>query len=131
MELTDQNHSSNPTEQGVFSYEKVPRGPTDIDSTLSEKMRALNEKMDNYYSEYKRSVKRRERNVKSLETKLEDLYKCVDRETVVNLIHEIVLILINEKDKGSSYSSESFEDPNGWVEEMDSEGPGQVIVKCH
>jgi hypothetical protein len=34
----------------------------------------------------------------------------VDRETVVDLIHKIVPILINEKSKGSAYSSKSSED---------------------
>jgi hypothetical protein len=87
-----------------------------MDSALSEKMGALDEKMDNYYSEYKRSVKRLERDVKSLETELEDLDECVDRDTVVDLIHEMVPSLINEKGKGwsqkdrSSYSSESSEE---------------------
>ncbi|CAG8609420.1 10927_t:CDS:2, partial [Ambispora leptoticha] len=35
-----------------------------------------------------------------------DLDECVDRETVVDLIHEIVSTLINEKGKSSSDSSE-------------------------
>ena len=34
----------------------------------------------------------------------------MDRETVVNLLYKIVPILINEKSKGSAYSSESSED---------------------
>ncbi|PKC55713.1 hypothetical protein RhiirA1_402684 [Rhizophagus irregularis] len=76
-----------------------------MDSALSEKMGALDEKMDNYYSEYKKSVKRLERDVGSLEDGLEnldeyvveDLDECVDRETVVDLIHEIVLSLIGKK----------------------------------
>ena len=34
----------------------------------------------------------------------------MDRETVVDLIHKIVPILINEKSKGSAYLSESSED---------------------
>ena len=66
--------------------------------------------MDNYYSEYKKLVKRLDRDVGSLESELDILDECVDRETVVDLIHEILLSLIGKKDKGSSYSSESFED---------------------
>ncbi|RGB23420.1 hypothetical protein C1646_774531 [Rhizophagus diaphanus] len=38
---------------------------------------------------FKRKVKRLERDIKSLETELKDLDKCVDRETLVDLIHEI------------------------------------------
>ena len=55
-------------------------------------------------------VKRLERDVKSLETKLEDLDECVDRETLVDIIHEIVPSLIGKKGKGFSYSSESSEE---------------------
>ena len=60
----------------------------------------------------KESKKIREK-VKSLETELEDLNECVeldecvDRETVVNLIQEIVPSIIGKKGKGSSYLSES------------------------
>ncbi|CAG8632817.1 6885_t:CDS:1, partial [Acaulospora morrowiae] len=45
----------------------------------------------------------------SLETELEDLDKYVDKETVVDLIHEIIPSLINEKGKGPSYSYETPE----------------------
>ena len=55
-------------------------------------------------------MKRLERDVRSVESVLEDLDECVDRETVVNLIHEIVPSLINEKSKGFAYSSESSEE---------------------
>ena len=66
--------------------------------------------MGNYYSEYKKSVKRLERDVRSVESELEDLDECVDKETVVNLIQEIVPSLIGKKGKGSSYLSESSEE---------------------
>src|SRR6185437_2081103 len=110
--VTDRNHSSDsaPIEQEVSRYEKIAKRIADMDSALSEKMGMLDEKMDNYYSEYKRSVKRLERDVKSLETELEDLDECVDRKIVVDSIHKIVPILINEKSKDSAYSSESSED---------------------
>src|SRR3954462_3675540 len=91
-----------------------------MDSALSEKMGALDEKMDNYYSEYKKSVKRLDRDVGSLESELDILDECVDRETVVDLIHEIVPTLINKKSRGSSYSSESSEESDS---EKDSEAP--------
>jgi len=51
--------------------------------------------------------------VKSLETGLEDLNKCVeldeciDRETVNNLIQEIVPSIIDKKGKSSSEESDS------------------------
>ncbi|EXX57782.1 uncharacterized protein OCT59_022223 [Rhizophagus irregularis] len=53
--------------------------------------------------------------VRRLERNKEDLYvqlldECVDRETVIDLIHKTVPILINEKSKGSAYLSEFSED---------------------
>ena len=87
---------------------------------LFSKNRALKKQLKDYHSQYntlERRVKRLERDVGSLKVKLEDLDECVDRETVVNLIHEIVSLLIGKKElKGavhredSFYSSESFED---------------------
>ena len=71
--------------------------------------------MDNYYSEYKKSVKGLERDVRSVESELEDLDECVDRETVVDLIHEIVPSLIGKKSKASCcsfYLSDSSEESN-------------------
>ncbi len=68
-----------------------------------------------------------ERNVESLKDELEDLDKCVDRETMLDLIYEIVLSPNIKKCKGSSYSSESSEDFDKWVEEEDD----QVTVRCH
>ncbi|CAG8819508.1 28886_t:CDS:2 [Gigaspora margarita] len=79
-------------------------------SVLSREIRALDKKLDNYYSEYnslKKSVKRLERSVEFLATELENLDECVDRKTVVNLIHEIALSPNIKKYKNSSYSSES------------------------
>src|SRR3954449_8810028 len=79
-----------------------------------KKMGTLDKKMDNYYSEYKKSVKRLERDVRSVESKLEDLNECVNRETVVNLIHKIVFSLIGKKGlkgcKGFSYLSDFSEE---------------------
>ncbi len=55
-----------------------------------------------------------EKDVESLKDELEDLDECVDRETVVDLIYEIVPSLIGKKglkgSKGSSSSSESSEE---------------------
>ncbi|CAG8759763.1 646_t:CDS:1, partial [Gigaspora rosea] len=42
-------------------------------------------------------VKKLERDIRFQKIKLDDLDECFDRETVVDLIHEIVLSLINEK----------------------------------
>ena len=83
-------------------------------NALSVKMEALDEKMYNYYSEYKKSVKGLERDVRSVESVLEDLDEYVDRGTVVDLIHEIVPSLIDKKGqkgcKDSSYLSDSSEE---------------------
>jgi hypothetical protein len=61
---------------------------------------ALKKELKYYYSQHntlKRRVKGLKRDVKSLKDELKDLDKCVDRETVLGLIHEIVLLLISKK----------------------------------
>ena len=88
--VTDQNHSSDSSEN-----------------------RALKKQLEDYHSQYntlEKRVKRLERDIGSLKIELEDLDECVDRETVVDLIHEIVFSLISKKDKGSSYLFESFKE---------------------
>src|SRR5277367_3852371 len=88
--VTDQNHSSD-----------------------SSEIRALKKQLEDYHSQHitlERRVKRLERDVGSLKIELEDLDECVDRETVVDLIHEIALSPNIKKCKGSSYSSESSEE---------------------
>ncbi|RGB43946.1 hypothetical protein C1646_661023 [Rhizophagus diaphanus] len=60
-----------------------------------------------FLSETERRVKRLERDVKSLETELENLDEYVDRETVVDLIQEIVPLIIDKKGKDSSEESDS------------------------
>ena len=73
--------------------------------------------MEDYHSQHntlEKRVKRLERDVGILKIELEDLDECVNRETVVDLIQEIVPSLIGKKGqkrcKGSSYSSESSEE---------------------
>ncbi|CAG8570854.1 1966_t:CDS:1 [Gigaspora margarita] len=77
-------------------------------SVLSREIRALDKKLDDYYSEYN-SLKKM---VKRLEREIENLDKCVDRDTIVDLIYEIVFLsLINKrKGKDSSYLSDSAEE---------------------
>jgi hypothetical protein len=53
-----------------------------------------------------------ERNVRFLKIKLENLDKCVDRNTVINLIHEIVFLPNIKKCKGFSYSFEISKESN-------------------
>ncbi|RGB23405.1 hypothetical protein C1646_677145 [Rhizophagus diaphanus] len=74
---------------------------------------ALKKQLENYHSQHntlEKRVKRLERNVKSLETELEDLNECVeldecvDSETVVDLIHKIVPSLIGKKGLGQRHS---------------------------
>ncbi|RIA94877.1 hypothetical protein C1645_734496 [Glomus cerebriforme] len=57
--------------------------------------------------EWQKNFKRR---VNSLEAEIEDLDEYVYREAMIDLIHEIVSSLINEKSKSSAYLSESFEE---------------------
>ena len=82
-------------------------------TALSGENRALKKQLEDYHSQHntlEKRVKRLERDVKSLEIELEDLDECVDREAVVDIIHEIVHSLIGKKDKSSSYLSESSEE---------------------
>ncbi|RGB40463.1 hypothetical protein C1646_753307 [Rhizophagus diaphanus] len=74
--------------------------------TLSDKNRVLKKQLEEYYSQYNTL----ERRVKRLEKDVKDLDECVDRKTVVDLIHEIVPSLIGKKGKDSYYLSESSED---------------------
>ncbi|RIA81840.1 hypothetical protein C1645_836336 [Glomus cerebriforme] len=106
--VTDQNYSSDstPTKQKVIRYTEKLAQTLGLNEQNAER------------------VKRLERDVGSLEDELknldeyvvEDLDKCVKRETVVNIIHEIVPSLIGKKGsrgavhRGNSfYSSESSE----------------------
>ncbi|RGB22272.1 hypothetical protein C1646_776375 [Rhizophagus diaphanus] len=65
--------------------------------------RTLEKRLEDYHFEY---VKLK-RKVNLLEAELDDLDECVDREAVVNLIHEIVPLLISNKGKALSESSEN------------------------
>ncbi|GES78688.1 hypothetical protein GLOIN_2v1770740 [Rhizophagus clarus] len=113
--VTDQNHSSDSiaSEQEVIRYTKIlaqafglDKQNAEVYSVLSSENRALKKQLEDYHSQHntlEMRVKRLERNVKSLETELEDLDECVeldecvDSETVVDLIHEIVPSLIGKK----------------------------------
>ncbi|RIA93023.1 hypothetical protein C1645_819958 [Glomus cerebriforme] len=72
----------------------------EVYTVLSGENRVLKKQLEDYHSQYntlERRVKRLEKDVKSLETKLEDLDECVNRETLVDLIQEIVFLLIGKK----------------------------------
>jgi len=119
MELTnDQNHSSDSThsEQEVIRYIKklaqifgLNEKNAEVYITLFGENRALKKQLEDYHFQHntlERRVKRLKKDIKSLETKLKDLDEYVDRETLVDLIQEIVLLLIGKKGKASSESSE-------------------------
>jgi hypothetical protein len=119
--VTDQRHSSDVSseQEAIRQMEKITwlfgldEPNAGAYKVLSTENRALKKQLKNYHSQHntlERRVKRLERDVGSIKIELEDLDKCVDRETVVNLIHEIVPSLINERSKGSYYSSESSEE---------------------
>src|SRR6266540_560762 len=117
--VTDQNHSSDVfSEQEVIRYiEKLAqifgldKQKTEMYSVLSGENRVLKKQLEDYHFEY---VKLK-RKVNLLEAELEDLDKCVDRETVIDLIQEIVSLLIGKKGlkdvvhKASCCSFYSFE----------------------
>src|ERR1044071_5824131 len=115
--VADQKHSSDPSEQEVIRYtEKLAQSlglneqNAEVYGALSSENRALKKRLEDYYSQHnilERRVKRLERNVKSLETELENLNECVNRETVVDLIQEIVSSIIDKKGKGASEESDT------------------------
>jgi len=116
MELTDQNQSSDSTHNGqgvIPSTEKIAQLNAEVRNRVFSITEELTKQLEDCHPQYntlEKRVKRLERNVKFLETETEDLDECVDRETVIDLIHKIVPSLINEKSKGSAYSSESSEE---------------------
>ena len=114
--VADQKHSSDSiaSEQEVIRRTEIIAKLLGLDeqnlkvyNVLSGEIGALAKKLDNYHSEYnslKKTVKRLEKDVKFLET--EYLDECVDRETVVDLIQEIVPSLIGKKGpKGAVYKA--------------------------
>ena len=131
--VADQKYSSDSiaSEQEVIRHTKklaqifrLNEQNAEVYSTLSGENRALKEQLEDYYSQhntFEKRIKRLERDVKSLEIELEDLDECVDRETVVDLIQEIVSLIIDKKGpkgtvhKDSSYSSESSKDSDSVV----------------
>ena len=123
--VTDQKHSSDSiaSEQEVIRHTKklaqifgLNEQNAEVYSALSSENRALKKQLEDYHSQHntlEKRVKRLERDVGILKIELEDLDECVNRETVVDLIQEIVLSLIGKKGKASCcsfYSSESSED---------------------
>ncbi|CAG8727976.1 4442_t:CDS:1, partial [Racocetra persica] len=110
---TDQKHSSDNTlteQEAIRRTEKIAQifelyeQNSKVYNMLFGEIGVLAKKLDDYHSEYislKKMIKRLKRDVESLETELEDLDDCVDKNTVVDLIYEIVPLLINEKGKSS------------------------------
>ncbi|CAG8744489.1 7879_t:CDS:1, partial [Racocetra persica] len=90
---TGQKHSSDNTlteQEAIRCTEKIARifelyeQNSKVYNMLFGEIGVLAKKLDNYHSEYislKKMVKRLERDVKSLETELEDLDDCVDKDT--------------------------------------------------
>src|SRR5436190_16518523 len=116
--VTDQNHSSDASrkQEVIRRTEKTARlfGLDEQNAgaykALSGQIWTLEKRLEDYHFEY---IKLK-RKVNLLEAELDDLDECVDRETVLDLIHKIVPSLIGKKGpkgcKGSSYSSESSEE---------------------
>ncbi|GES96780.1 hypothetical protein GLOIN_2v1763813 [Rhizophagus clarus] len=75
----------------------------------------LKKQLEDYHPQHntlKKRVRRLKRDIYSLKDELDDPKVCVNRETVIDLIHEIVPLLIGKKNKDSFYLSESFKDSN-------------------
>ncbi|RIA82499.1 hypothetical protein C1645_743736 [Glomus cerebriforme] len=116
--VADQNHSSDiSSEQEVIRYMekliqmfRLNEQNAEVYSALSSENRTLKKQLEDYHFQHntlEKRVKRLEKDVKFLETELEDLNECVDRKTLVDIIHEIVPSLIGKKGKSFFYSSES------------------------
>ncbi|PKC01338.1 hypothetical protein RhiirA5_426880 [Rhizophagus irregularis] len=132
---TDQKHPSDSThsEQGVIyppSTEKIAQLNTEVRNrvfSITEELKKQLEDCHPQYNTLEKRVKRLERNVKFLETETEDLDECVDRETVVDLIHEIVPSLISRRGlKGNRNFSYTIETDTS--EESDS---GEIVEESH
>ena len=114
--VTDQKHSSDSiaSEQEVIpSTEKIARLNAEVCNrvfNITEKLKKQFEDCHPQYNTLEKRVKRLEKDIRSLKIELKDLDECVDRETVVDLIQEIVSSLNIKKCKGSPYSSESSEE---------------------
>ena len=100
--VTDQKHSSDSiaNEQEVIRCTKKTAQLFGLDEqntraykALSEQIWVLEKRLEDYHFEY---VKLK-RKVNLLEAELDDLDKCVDRETVVDLIKELALSPNNKK----------------------------------
>ena len=137
--VTDQNHSSDvSSKQEVIRYTEklaqifgLDKQKAEMYSALSGENRALKKQLEDYHFEY---IKLK-RKVNLLEAEVEDLNEyveqdeCVDRKTVVDLIHEIVPSLIGKKGKASCcsfYLFDSSEESN-LVEII--EGPHRVELR--
>src|SRR5436305_3150704 len=117
--VTDQKHSSDASsEQEVIRYtEKLAQAfglnkqNAEMYSTLSGENRALKKQLEDHNFEY---IKLK-RKVNLLGAEVEDLNEyveqdeCVNRKTVVDLIHEIVPSLIGKKGKASCCSFYLFD----------------------
>src|SRR5581483_9650334 len=111
--IADQKHSSDniASEQEVIRYTKILAQAFELNeqnaevySALSSENRALKKQLEDYHSQYntlEKRVKRLKRDVRSLKIKLKDLDEYVNREIVVDLIHEIALLPNIKKCKDS------------------------------
>ena len=102
MELTDQKHSSDSiaSEQEVIRYTKklaqtfgLNEQNAEVYSALSGENRALKKQLEDYHSQHnalEKRVKRLERDVKSLETELEDLDECRVPPICLNLPKNLI-----------------------------------------
>ncbi|PKK63905.1 hypothetical protein RhiirC2_811922 [Rhizophagus irregularis] len=112
--VADQKYSSDiSSEQEVIRYtEKLAKSlgldeqNTRAYKALSEQIWALEKRLEDYHFEY---VKLK-RKVNLLEAGLDDLDEYIDKETVIDLIHEIASSPNIKKCKDFSYLSESSEE---------------------
>ncbi|RIA99221.1 hypothetical protein C1645_811694 [Glomus cerebriforme] len=113
------NHTSSSDRYTIVNFKRrrLNKQNAKVYTMLSSENRTLKKQLEDYHFQYntlEKRIKRLEKDVKFLET--EYLDECVDMETVINLIQEIVSSIIGKKGsrdalyKGFSYLSESSEE---------------------
>ncbi|RGB26764.1 hypothetical protein C1646_770016 [Rhizophagus diaphanus] len=122
--VADQKYSSDiSSEQEVIRYTEKLAQSLELDEqntraykALSGQIWVLEKRLKEYHIKYVKLKRKVNLLEDELKDELDDLNECVDRGAVVDLIHEIVLLLISKKGlkgdvhKDSYYSSESSED---------------------
>ncbi|CAG8516066.1 9369_t:CDS:1 [Racocetra persica] len=132
---TDQKHSSDGTlnePEDTRRIEKIAKlfgldeQNIEVYKALFGQIWELEKKSEDYYSKYKK-LKRR---VNLLKAEIEDLDKCIDKETLVDLIQEMVPLLIIRKYKKRGLLCEPLNRSDSSLSDSSSSEDSETI-KCY